>query len=86
MSDEKTMLTQHVRSVVNQILETVEQDPTLDNDESLVLSRRLSSLQVVEVASLLEQQFQLDFARIGFDQYAFDTVNTIVELVMNHSM
>ena len=54
MSDEKAMLTQQVRSIVNQILETVEQDPTLDNDESLVLSRRLSSLQVVEVASLLE--------------------------------
>jgi acyl carrier protein len=85
MSDEKGILTQQVRLIVSRILESVESDPQFDNDESLVLSRRISSLQVVEMATLLEQQFQLDFARVGFDQYAFDSVNAIVALLQNES-
>ena len=77
MSDRKDQ----VRAMIHAVLAEVENNPEFSDDDSLVLSRRLSSLQVVELASQLEQAYQLDFAQLGFNQYDFDSVNSILELI-----
>jgi acyl carrier protein len=80
MSDRK----ETVRAMIHTVLAEVEDNPEFRDDDSLVLSRRLSSLQVVELASQLEQAYQLDFAELGFNQYDFDSVNSILALLQRN--
>ena len=55
-------------------------DPVGDSD-SLVLSGRLSSLDVVDVLTFLEGQFQFEMDPNEFDQAKFDTVDSIVGML-----
>ena len=50
--------------------------------DSLVLSGRLDSLAVMEVAELLEAKFGVDFARRGFDPLDFDTIGEIAAVAV----
>ena len=71
----------HVRQQVQQLLQQQGDQAAFGDNDSLVQSARLSSLQIVELASQLERVYGLNFAAIGFDQYQFDTINAIVDLV-----
>jgi acyl carrier protein len=51
------------------------------DDESLVFTGRLSSVDVVEIAAFLEQEFGVDFAARGFDQNDFDSIAKMAALV-----
>lgn len=53
----------------------------LGDSDSLVLTGRLDSMSVMEIAALLEGSFGVDFARIGFDPVDFDSVESIVAMV-----
>lgn len=71
-----------VREYVKKVLRENKQDdgPVGDTD-SLVLSGRLSSLDVVDVLLFLEQRFGLSMEPSEFDQAKFDTVESIVGMV-----
>ena len=74
-------LRQRIRAMVRQQLARVEVEPRFGDDDSLVLSGRLDSLKVVDLAAQLEEHYGLDFAAAGFNQYDFDSVNAIAALV-----
>jgi acyl carrier protein len=51
-------------------------------DESQLLANgRLQSVDAVEIAVYLEEQFHVDFAEIGFDQERIDGVDAIAALI-----
>jgi acyl carrier protein len=51
------------------------------DDELLLSSGRLQSIDGVEVVVFLEEKFGLDFAKLGFDQATIDSVASIAQLV-----
>lgn len=55
------------------------------DSDSLVMSGRLESIAVVDLAAFLEERFGVDFARIGFDQEDFETVDRIVAVVVRET-
>jgi acyl carrier protein len=54
---------------------------TFTDDDSLIFSGRLQSVDAVDVAVFLEENYGVDFAEMGFDQERLDTVNGIVSLI-----
>jgi acyl carrier protein len=54
--------------------------PLADND-SILLSGRLQSIDAVEIVVFLEENFGVDFAEIGFDQEQVDTIDAIRALI-----
>jgi methoxymalonate biosynthesis acyl carrier protein len=73
-----------VREYVTKVLRENKDDrePVTD-DASLVTSGRLSSLDVVDVLTYLETQFNFTMDANEFDQEKFDSVNKIVALLDN---
>ena len=53
----------------------------LSDDESLFLSGRLQSADIVELAVFFEEKFGADFSRMGFDQGIMDSVNAMAVLL-----
>jgi acyl carrier protein len=51
-------------------------DPVGDTD-SLLISGMLDSVDVLEIATFLEEQFGIDFADRDFDAGDFDTIDSI---------
>jgi acyl carrier protein len=71
-----------IRNYLTRILrEHKDDNGTIADDESLVLSGRLSSLDVVDVLTFLEGEFGFEMDPNDFDQARFDTVNSITEMV-----
>jgi acyl carrier protein len=57
-----------------------DENPLADND-SLLASGRLQSVDAVEIVIFLEQRFGIDFSEIGFDRDQVDSVDAIAALV-----
>lgn len=79
MTDELQLQIKH------KVLEMVGRDQVLsaglgDNDP-LVTSGILGSLRIVELATWMEQEFGLNFGKIGFNIYDFETISDMVRLV-----
>jgi len=74
-------LTKEIREYLYDILSSSERAPQFGDNESLLISGRLHSLGVIELISRLEQKYHLDLTRQGFNQYDFDSVESIVELI-----
>lgn len=53
----------------------------LGDDESLVLSGRLSSMKVVELATWLEEKYNVTFYAHTFHVRDFDSINSILRLI-----
>lgn len=70
-----------VRQIVTSLLTRRGDSAPFRDSDSLVLSGRLESISVVELAGFLEEQFSMDFARMGFDPMDFDSVESIVAAV-----
>ena len=73
---------ERVREYVQKVLKENKDDtaPVGDGD-SLVLSGRLSSLDVVDVLTFLEGEFAFAMDPNDFDQAKFDTVDSIVAML-----
>jgi acyl carrier protein len=70
-----------VRQMFRQLLvQRGDLDPYAD-DEPLLSSGRLQSIDGVEIVVFLEEKFGLDFAKLGFDQATIDSVSAIAQLV-----
>jgi len=77
---------EQVRSYVEKVLKENKDDtaPFADSD-SLVLSGRLSSLDVVDVLTFLEGAFNFEMDPNDFDQAKFDTVDSMVAMLENQT-
>jgi acyl carrier protein len=53
----------------------------LRDDEPLVVSGRLNSVKVIELATWLEEKFHISFDGHVFHVHDFNTVDSVVELV-----
>ena len=72
-----------MREIIRRALAEVgDARPFADND-SLVVSGRLSSLDIVNLLLSLEERFGLVVDADEFDPIKFDTVDSIVELLGN---
>ncbi len=73
---------EEVRQFIRKILRENKDDTApLTDDQSLVLSGRLSSLDVVDVLTFLEGHFGFAMDPNQFDQGLFDSVDRIVALL-----
>jgi acyl carrier protein len=72
---------ENLRSFVLSLLARREEVPEFSDQDSLVTSGRIGSLEIVEMVVFLENTFHVDFAGRPFDQYDFDTIDKILELV-----
>jgi acyl carrier protein len=70
-----------VHEVVSSLLRRRGDASPIRDADSLVLSGRLDSLTVIEIAGFLEKSFGVDFARHGFDPVDFDSIDSIVAVV-----
>lgn len=64
----------------NLLVQTGDLEPFTD-DEPLFSSGRLQSIDGVELVVFLEEQFGVDFAKLGFDQAAIDSVANVGRLL-----
>jgi acyl carrier protein len=73
------------RTAIRQFLQHLlgkkgDHQPFSDSD-SLVFSGRLQSIDVVDVVVFLEEKWNIDFARLGFDTSQVDSVEAIDALI-----
>jgi acyl carrier protein len=66
--------------ICNLLMANGDSNPLAD-DDSLLLSGRLQSIDAVEIVVFLEEQFGIDFAKVGFDREQIDSVDAICSLV-----
>jgi acyl carrier protein len=72
-----------VREKVQSLVQ--EKNIEITNASPLVTSGLLSSLRIVELATWLEQTYQVDFSTQHFNVYAFETVLLIVDLIQKRA-
>jgi acyl carrier protein len=70
-----------VRSIVEKLLNKKGDLRPFSDTDSLVLSGRLDSLDVLEIVAFLEVQHGIDFGDRPFDQHAVDSVDEISALI-----
>lgn len=72
-----------IHEFVRELLTNSGDDQPLPDDESLLLSGRLQSIDAVEIVIFLEENFAIDFAQIGFDRDQLDSVDAICTLIQS---
>ena len=70
-----------IRECIQKLLATSGDDGQLSDDDSLLLSGRLQSIDAVEIVVFLEENFGIDFTEIGFDQEQLDSIDAICTLI-----
>ena len=70
-----------IRRFVQELLTRVNDDRPLADDESLLESGRLQSIDAVEIAMFIEERFGVDFAEIGFEREFLDSIDAMCVLV-----
>lgn len=69
-----------IHTFVQELLTNNGDDGPLADDDSLLLSGRLQSIDAVEIVVFLEESFGIDFAQIGFDREEIDSIDLIYAL------
>ena len=69
-----------IHEFVQELLTNSGDDKPLVDQDSLLLSGRLQSIDAVEIVVFLEENFGIDFARIGFDKERIDSIDAIFAL------
>jgi len=68
---------QEIRDVIEKLLrQSADAEPFSDAD-SLLLSGRLQSIDVIQIVLFLEKRFGVDFAQTGLDAAEIDSVDLI---------
>jgi acyl carrier protein len=70
-----------IRDFLNRLLARDGEPAPFSDEDSLLLSGRLQSVDGVEIVVFLEEQYGLDFAAMGFDLAKIDSVNAISALI-----
>lgn len=76
MSDVRPM----VRGMIQELLARNSDSRPFSDQDSLVFSGKLQSVDVLDVVVFLEERFQIDFSE-EFDQSRLDSVDEIVALI-----
>jgi len=71
-----------IRALVQGLLTNSGDNDSLTDNDSLLLSGRLQSIDAVEIVVFLEDRFGIDFAEIGFDKDQIDSVDAIHALIL----
>lgn len=74
-----------IRLLVERLLAASGDKEPVRDDESLLVSGRLQSIDAVEIVVFLEENFGIDFTEIGFDRERLDCIDSIYELVSSQS-
>jgi acyl carrier protein len=74
-----------IHTFVQELLTNSGDDGPLADDDSLLLSGRLQSIDAVEIVIFLEENFAIDFAEIGFDREQIDSIDLIYALTQTAS-
>jgi acyl carrier protein len=69
-----------IREFVQQLLTNSGDNQPLVDQDSLLLSGRLQSIDAVEIVVYLEENFGIDFSEVGFDKDQIDTIDAIYAL------
>jgi len=69
-----------IRRLLQEILQKNSDTRGFSDTDSLILSGRFQSLDVLEIVTFLEERFGVDFSD-GFDQSQLDSVDEIVNLL-----
>lgn len=69
-----------IRQLLRQILRNSNDHRGFTDTDSLILSGRFQSLDVLEIVVFLEERFGLDFSE-GFDQLRLDSVDEILSFL-----
>jgi acyl carrier protein len=72
---------QRVRAFVVELLSNKGDTSEFADGDSLLLSGRLQSIDAVEIALFLEQEYGIDFAEVGFDETQIDSIDRIVSFI-----
>lgn len=70
-----------IHEFVQDLLTQSGDDQPLTDQDSLLLSGRLQSIDAVEIVVFLEENFGIDFGQIGFDRDQIDSIDAIYALV-----
>jgi acyl carrier protein len=70
-----------LRGQVEQLLANKGDQESLADTDSLVLSGRLDSLDILQIVVFLENRYSIDFADQPFDQEDFDSITRILTLI-----
>jgi acyl carrier protein len=70
-----------IHEFVQELLTNSGDDQPLVDQDSLLLTGRLQSIDAVEIVVFLEENFGIDFAQIGFDREQIDSIDLIYALV-----
>ena len=71
-----------IRGLVKKLLAVNGDNQPVTDDESLLVSGRLQSIDAVEIVVFLEENFGIDFAEIGFDREKIDSIDAILALTL----
>jgi acyl carrier protein len=70
-----------IRDFVQNLLIGKGDSQPFEDQDSLLLSGRLQSIDAVDIVVFLEERFAIDFAKIGFDQEQIDSIDAICALI-----
>jgi len=70
-----------IRAFLASILQEKGDTAAFSDNDSLILTGRLQSVDVLELAMFIEKKYNIDFMEQGFDQDIFDSVDSIVSFV-----
>ncbi len=74
-----------IHEFVQRLLTNSGDDQPLADNDSLLLSGRLQSIDAVEIVVFLEENFGIDFAQTGFDRDQIDSIDAIYALTQSTS-
>lgn len=72
-----------IQKFVRDLLARNDDNEPLTDDDSLLLSGRLQSIDAIEIVLFLEENSGIDFAELGFDREQIDSVDAIYALAQN---
>jgi acyl carrier protein len=72
-----------IRNFIRDLLIKVGDDRPLSDQDSLLESGRLQSIDAVEIIVFLEENFGIDFGSIGFDRDRIDSIDAIHALTQS---
>jgi acyl carrier protein len=70
-----------IRAFVRDLLDRRGDNQPLGEQESLIRSGRLDSINLLEIVSFLEQEFNFDVSGVDFDPDLFDSLENLAKLV-----
>jgi acyl carrier protein len=70
-----------IREFIQGLLNGYGDDEPLSDEDPLLSSGRLQSIDAVEIVMFVEQNFGIDFSQIGFDRDRIDSIKAIHTLI-----